>query len=212
MNKETKQQVIDRMTRELQMIHEYVESLHNGFNDVEQNVRNARSALESNTTLQLENMVHDHYYHAGENHVINEIREILGLKRLYMPGEKERIDAQIKASNMGSREWYDCPPLPKEEYTHIDGDVKAILLGEECDTIIVFCNLFTTALRMTEAIMKEYDMDENLPDASKDMKKGKVVWRKADQEDGDFAHMFSWSEYSTKNNPNAVDAIIVSLT
>lgn len=209
MSKETKDQKIERLQRQLDLIGDYVEQLV--VEDIENDIRNAERCLrEHGRTLEIENIAKNRMYQAGQNHVINEIRELIDKPRLYLPGEKERIDAQIKASNMGSREYYDCPPIDDNEFNFVDGKLKAVLIGEECETILVLgTSLYSAAMRACEPICDEYDMQ--LPTVDQ-MEKSKIVWRKADQEDGDFSHMFSWSEYNIKNNPNAIDGIIVRLT
>ena len=216
MNEELSQEVIDRMARELQLIHELVDSLFD--DDVEQSVRNARSALEGRRTLELENMVHNHYYHAGENRMINEIREILSLPKLYLPGEKERIEQDLKNYYSGKKLFtYDCPPLGDKEYLLEDGSAKFFTLGEECDTYIV---IGTKSARKALNLIRRYEKDEcgldsdegaygeykNDPTA---LATGKVVWRRAYSDEDDYSFYYSWDEKDTKNNPKALDCFIV---
>lgn len=217
MNEKLSQEVIDRMARELQAIHELVDNLRQ--DDIEQSLRNARNAFETNTTLQLENMVHNHYYHAGENHLINEVRAILGLPRLYLPGEKERIERQTKDYYSGKQlVIYDCPPLEDSDFALTDGSAKLIVLGEECDTYVV---MGTKSARKALLLMRRYerdecglDADEGCYGAYKDdpskLEQGKIVWRKPfDADEADYSYYYSWSERDTKNNPKAVDCFIV---
>lgn len=219
MNEELSKEVVDRMARELRLIHDLVDNLRS--DDIEQSVRNARNAFETNTTLQLENMIHNHYYQAGENHVINEIREILTLPRLYLPGEKERIEQQMKDYYSGKQLiTYDCPPLPDTQYTLADGAIKLIVLGEECDTYVV---IGTKSARRALNLIRRYERDECGLDADEGfygtykndpskMPTSKIVWRKVDHdEEVDYSYYYSWSERDTKNNPKAIDCFIERL-
>lgn len=219
MDGELKKEVVDRMARELRLIHEFVDNLEE--DDVEQSVRNARSALEGGTTLQLENMVHNHYYHAGANHVKNEIRELLGLPRLYARGEKEQLERLGKSQYADGR-WYDydCPELPDSEYSLVDKNVKVVCLGEEQDTVVVFGT--KSGIRALQAIRKierdEWGLDAEegfygyYKDEADKLPTGRIVWRRTDDEERvDYSTYWSWSERDTKNNPKAVDCFILTI-
>lgn len=219
MDEKLTKEVVDRMARELRLIHEYVENLV--VDDIDNEIRNAERCLrEEGRTLEIENIAKNRMYHAGENTVINDIRDILGLPRLYLKGEEERIKEQIKLGSMGTRLGYDCPPLEDSEITLSDGKAKLIVLGEEQDTYVV---IGTKSLEKAYRLMRRYERDEcglysdegiayiwkNLPE---EIKRTKVVWRKADYEgEEDFRTMWSWNESYIKGNPRAVDAFLVRL-
>lgn len=216
MNEELSKEVIDRMARELRQIHELVDRLED--DDVEQSVSNARRALENRRTLELENMVHNHYYHAGKNHLINDIREILGLPKLYLPGEKERLERELKDYYSGKKLLnYDCPPLEDDQFFIVDGSAKFFTLGEDCDTYVV---IGTKSARKAFNLMRRYERDEcgldseegvsgEYKDNIASLPTGRIVWRKAYSDEEDYSYYYSWSEKDTKNNPKAIDCFIV---
>lgn len=216
MNEELSKEVIDRMARELRLIHELVDRLEE--DDVEQSVSNARRALEGRRTLELENMVHNHYYHAGKNHLINDIREILGLPKLYLPGEKERLEKELKDYYSGKKLInYDCPPLKDDQFFIVDGSAKFFTLGEDCDTYVV---IGTKSARKAFNLMRRYERDEcgldseegvsgEYKDNISSLPTGRIVWRKAYSDEEDYSYYYSWSEKDTKNNPKAIDCFIV---
>lgn len=218
MNPKAKDELIERQTRELRLIHEYVERLV--VDDIDNDIRNAERCLrEEGRTLEIENIAKNRMYHAGENNVINDIRDILGLDRLYLKGEKERIDEQIKLGSMGTRLGYDCPPLDNDEFNLIDGNAKLIVLGEEGDTYVV---IGTKSADKAYRLMRKYEADLGLytdegvaylyKDDRDSLPREKIVWRKAEYEgEDDFRHMFSWSESNIKGNPRAVEAFVVRL-
>jgi len=217
MNEELSKEVIDRMARELRLIHELVDNLQD-IDDIEQSVRNARNAFETRTTLQLENMVHNHYYNSGQNRMINEIREILGLPKLYLPGEKERIERELKDYYSGKKPFtYDCPPLESDQYLLEDGSAKFFTLGEDCDTYVV---IGTKSARKAFNLMRRYERDECGLDSEEGVSgeykdnigglpTGMIVWRRAYSEEEDYSYYYSWSDKDTKNNPKAIDCFIV---
>ncbi len=217
MDEKLSKEVIDRMARELRLIHEYVENLV--VDDIDNEIRNAERCLrEEGRTLEIENIAKNRMYHAGENSVINDIRDIIGLDRLYLKGEKERIDESIKLGSMGTRLGYDCPPLEESDYTLSDGNAKLIVLGEEQDTYVV---IGTKSASKAYKLMRKYERDEcglgiaegiaYLYSSDNDsIPREKIVWRKAEGEyEGEFGNMFSWSETNIKGNPRAVDAFLV---
>lgn len=218
MNEKLSQEVINRMAKELRLIHEYVERLV--VDDVDNEIRNAERCLrEEGRTLEIVNIASNRMYHAGENTVINDIRDILGLDRLYLKGEKERIDEQVKLGNMGVRYGYTSPPLIDSDFTLVDGNAKLIVLGEEGDTYVV---LGTKSADKAYRLMRKYEADNGLytdegvaylyKDDRGSLPREKIVWRKADYEgEEDFRIMFSWAESNTKGNPRAVEAFVVRL-
>lgn len=218
MSPKAKDELIERQAKELRLIHEYVERLV--VDDIDNEIRNAERCLrEEGRTLEIVNIASNRMYHAGENNVINDIRDILGLDRLYLKGEKERIDEQIKLGNMGVRYGYTNPPLEESDITLADGNAKLIVLGEEADTYVV---IGTKSSARAYRLMRKYeadlglDTDEGIGFLYKDfpdtLPTEKIVWRKADYEgEDDFRIMFSWSESNTKGNPRAVEAFVVRL-
>jgi len=151
--------------------------------------------------------------------MINEIREILGLPKLYLPGEKERIERELKDYYSGKNLLnYDCPLLPDTEYTVTLGSAKLLVLGEECDTYIV---IGTKSASKALGTIRKYERDECGLDSDEgaygmyksdpsQIATGKVVWRKPyDSDEADYSYYYSWSEENTKNNSKAVDCFIV---
>jgi len=218
MSKNLKKDTVELMARRLRLIDEYVESLV--VEDIDNEIRNAERCLrEEGRTLEIVNIASDRMYHAGENAVINDIRDILGLDRLYLEGEKERLDERAKLGSMGTRLGYDCPPLEDSDITLSDGNARLMVLGEEADTYVV---IGTKSSTRAYKLMRKYEADLGLDtdegigflygDDKNSIPRDKVVWRKADYEgEEDFGNMFSWSESNTKGNPKAVDAFLVRL-
>lgn len=217
MDEKLSDEVVQRMANELRAIHSLVDQLH--VDDVENDIRNAeRCLLEEGRTLEIENIAKNRMYHAGSNHVINEVREILGLPRLYLKGEKERIDREAKDYLAGRQLInYDCPPMKDSEYNMIDGSAKLLILGEDQSTYVV---VGTTSSRKAYELMRKYEREECGLDASEgvgeeygdkptQLPKGRLVWRQTDSIDYD-GYYFSWSDKDTKNNRKAIDCFIVS--
>lgn len=200
--------LIERMQGELSRIHELVESLR--IDDVENDIQNAKRCLEGHGYLELQNMVANYYYRAGENHVINELREILGLERLYLPGEKEKIDRQQKEWFAGSHKPYDCPPLQESEYELKDGEAGLIPIGEDGGMIVIGTKSKEKAVRMMRKYqMQWYDFSNDELVTSDAVEEQMIAWRDAgyDGED-DYTHMFTWNEERTHNNENAVRGFV----
>lgn len=217
MNEKLSQKVIDRMALELRLIHELVEDLV--VDDIENDIRNAERCLrEEGRTLEIENIAKNRMYHDGQNHKINEIREILGLPRLYLKGEKERIERASKDYYAGRQMFtYDCPPLEDSNFLITDGSAKFFSLGEDGDTYVV---IGTKSARKAYTLMKRYEVnecglsaDEGISEEYRgrveELPRGRIVWRK-DESDSDYEYYYSWSDKDTKNNPKAVDCFIVS--
>ena len=209
---------IQELAGKLEKVSYLVERLY--VDDVENDIRNAERCLrEEGRTLEIENIAKNRMYHAGANHVINEIREVLDLPKLYLKGEKERLDEQIRLGSMGTRLGYDCPELDDSEYEATLANAKLVVLGEEADTYIV---LGTNSPEKALGCIRKYersfglDSDEGVYNEYKKNPKSlprvKIAWRKADFDgEDDFRHMFSWSESNTKDNPKAVYAFMVRI-
>lgn len=209
---------IQELAGKLEKVKYIVESLY--VDDIENDIRNAERCLrEEGRTLEIENIAKNRMYNAGANHVINDIREALGLDRLYLKGEKERIDEQIKLGSMGTRLGYDCPPLEESEYTETLANAKLIVLSEEADTYLV---LDTNSPEKALGCIRKYERNNGLDSDEgvyneykknpKSLPRVKVAWRKAfDEYEEDYKHIFSWSESDTIDNPKAVYAYLVRI-
>lgn len=217
MDEKLSKEVIDRMARELQLIHEYVDSLV--VDDIDNEIRNAERCLrEEGRSLEIENIAKNRMYHAGENNAINDIRAILGLPHLYLKGEKERIEQSAKDYYAGRQLFtYDCPPLDDSNFVITDGSAKFFSLGEDGDTYVV---IGTKSARKAYTLMRRYEVnecglsaDEGISEEYRgrvnELPTGKIVWRK-DESESDYEYYYSWSDKDTKNNPKAVDCFIVS--
>ncbi len=209
---------IQELAGKLARVEHLVESLY--VDDVENDIRNAERCLrEEGRTLEIENIAKNRQYHAGANHVINEIREVLGLPVLYLKGEKERLDEQAKLGSMGTRLGYDCPPLEESEYNATLANAKLVVLGEDQDTYVVLgTNSPEKALGCIRKFEREcgLDSDEGVYNEYKKNPKSlprvKIAWRNTfDEYEDDYRHMFSWSESNTKDNPKAVYAFLIRI-
>lgn len=203
------QKLIERMQKELSRIHELVESLRT--DDIENNISNATRCLnEHGRTLEIENIAKNRMYQAGQNEIINEIRNVLGLERLYLPGEKERLDRQSKEWFAGSRTKYDCPPLQEHEFDLKDGKAGLIPIGEDGGMIVVG----TTSKQKATRMMRKYQMqwfdfsnDELVTDS--DVQETLIAWRKAEYDnESDYTNMFSWNRENTHKNEHAVKGFV----
>lgn len=208
MDHDTKNELLKMSTAQLRQLHELVEELPHDFapHEVENSLKNMERGLLSDSTLEVTNVLANRHYAEGQLYVINQIREILDLPRLWAPGEKERHDHSVKMAQMGSKHFYDCPPL--FHFEMVDGPAKLIALGEDGTLVVIGTKDRKRAARLMRKYEREYygesnELDNVLPEQTK------IVWRTAGEEDGDFSHMFSWSARNTKNNPAAVDCFIL---
>jgi hypothetical protein len=208
MDQDTKNELLKMSSQQLQQLHELVENLPHDYleHEVENSLKNMQRGLMTDSTLEVTNVLANRHYAAGQLHVINEVREILGLPKLWAPGEKERHDHSVKMAQMGSKPFYDCPPL--FHFDMIDGPAKLISLGEDGTLVVIGTKDRKRALRLMRKYEREYYGEATeLEDVL--LEKTKIVWRTAGDEDGDYSHMFSWSSRNTKNNPAAVDCFIL---
>lgn len=198
--------LLDKATPgQLQAISDLISDLE--LDDAENSIRNAERCLKEQGYHELEVMVHNHFYYAGINHAKNEIREILGLPVMRTELEQKRFEYAIKHP-MGSKQWWNCPELQSHEFEIVEGSAKLIPLGEDVSSMVV---IGTKDRKKALRMMRRYERDWLEPDLlteDRDIEVKKLVWRKADDEDGDHTHMFSWSKRDTKNNPKAVDCFV----
>lgn len=214
-SKKTKEELIATMAKQLRQIHDLVE--HLGIDDdIDNTIRNATRCLrEQGRTHELEVIISNRKWYDGRNSVINEVRDILGLKPLYLPGEEERLKEERKRGNYGTWLGYDCPPLSDSEYTKKLGNAKLLVLGEEQDTYIV---IGTKSKGIAYRLMRTYEREDcglgadegvgyykDRYDLIEDIK---LVWRKAYDEE-EFDHYYAWGEKYTKANPHAINAFMV---
>lgn len=175
--------------------------------DAENSIRNAERCLKEQGYHELQVMVHNHFYYAGINHLKNEIREILGLPVMRTELDQKRYEYDIKHP-VGSKVWWDCPPLEPHEFEITEGNAKLIPLGDDGTTMVVIGTKDRKkALRMMRRYERDWLDDSDLSE-DRDLEAKKIVWRKPIEEEGEHTHMFSWKSRDTKNNPKAVDAFI----
>lgn len=210
-----KGKLIEEQARKLELVKSLVEDLDKD-DDVENTIRNAsRCIREQGRTHELEVIISNRKWYDGRNSVKNEIREILGLKRLYLPGEEERLKEERKRGNYGTWLGYDCPPLDDSEYSKTLGKAKLLVLGEDQDTYIV---IGTKSRATAYRLMRAYDREEHGLDVDEGVgyyrdrldliESIKLVWRKAYDEE-EYDHYYNWGEKYTKGNPHAVDAFMI---
>lgn len=212
LTKKQLEELCKQQSTELRAIHQLVESLAE--DDIENSIQNAERCLRTHgRTLEIDNISKNRSYYAGMNNIINEVRDILGLDRLYLPGEKERLDEQAKLANMATQPYYDCPEIPDGEAHHIEGRARLYLLGDDLDTYLV---MGTKSRAKALKMMRKYERDECglysdelVTDDIMDQRK--IVWRRSDREYdyGEYGTFYSWDEKNTKHNNRAEWAFIV---
>ncbi len=212
---DAKGDLIQEQARKLELIKSLVEDLDKD-DDVENTIRNANRCIrQEGRTHELEVIIANRKWYDGRNSVKNEIREILGLKRLYLQGEEERLKEERKRGDYGTWLGYDCPPLEDSEYAMTLGNAKLLVLGEEQDVYLVIGTKSRgTAYRLMRAYERDVvglDSDEGVgyyKDRHDLIESVKLVWRKS-YDDEEYDHYYAWSEKYTKGNPHAVDAFLV---
>lgn len=180
--------------------------------DPQNSIRNATRCLEGHGYLELQNMVANYYYRSGQNQMINEIREILGLEKLYMPGERARIKAQQASNDERSPEVWNCPELEDWEIVGSKGSAKLIPIGEDGSLLVIGTKSVVIAASLIRSYQRnEWGLDTDELAKADELNKVKVVWKvpSKDDEDHDCSHIFNWSEVTTKHNPKAVTGFML---